>query len=313
MAGTFYRPNYWINPGFAARGYHVVSAGYRLLPVVSIEDQVDDLVNAFAWCRNELPRLCGPDTIDINSCVVAGDSAGGFFSAHLGHLLRPSPKCVLILYGITDPTNEWFNVDGINQAFEDWEFHHSMDQVIAAVKNRDLSTALTNSAYPHQMPPERTQDEMRLLWGTEYVAGDKDWLQMDVLHYVASHALFFRIGYRRDAFTTEEEWMRHLRSVSSQTILEQRQTYPPTVLMHGTKDLAVPVEQSYAFENKLREYGIPVLALYLEGGDHVFEINVVVRVDVRELADRTQSESDPLWARFVAPTLDFVDSVVKIQ
>jgi hypothetical protein len=48
----------------------------------------------------------------------------------------------------------------------------------------------------------------------------------------------------------------------------------PTFILHGTVDTAVPVQQSYAFEKRLKEVGVPVGARYAPGAEHSFE-NVV--------------------------------------
>lgn len=45
---------------------------------------------------------------------------------------------------------------------------------------------------------------------------------------------------------------------------------PPFLLIHGTEDKVVPVEQSRIGEAKMRAAGIPVETMYIEGVDHSF-------------------------------------------
>lgn len=45
---------------------------------------------------------------------------------------------------------------------------------------------------------------------------------------------------------------------------------PPFLLIHGTEDKVVPVEQSRIGEARLRAAGVPVETLYIEGVDHSF-------------------------------------------
>jgi acetyl esterase/lipase len=45
---------------------------------------------------------------------------------------------------------------------------------------------------------------------------------------------------------------------------------PPFLLIHGTQDKTVPVEQSHLGEAKLKAAGVPVESIYIEGVDHSF-------------------------------------------
>lgn len=45
---------------------------------------------------------------------------------------------------------------------------------------------------------------------------------------------------------------------------------PPTLLIHGTEDKTVPVEQSHLLEERMKAAGVPVSAIYIPGVDHSF-------------------------------------------
>lgn len=101
-AGTHYAPPSWVVPGLRARGFHVVDAAYRLSPQVGLEEQLDDLLTAHAWCRAHLADVLGKDQVDIERMAVGGDSAGGTLSTLLGHKMKPTPQCVIAVYGNTN-------------------------------------------------------------------------------------------------------------------------------------------------------------------------------------------------------------------
>lgn len=59
-----------------------------------------------------------------------------------------------------------------------------------------------------------------------------------------------------------------LRTVSPVAYMDRKD--PPFLLIHGTQDKVVPVEQSRLGEAALRAAGIPVETIYIEGVDHSF-------------------------------------------
>lgn len=59
-----------------------------------------------------------------------------------------------------------------------------------------------------------------------------------------------------------------LRKVSPVTYIDAKD--PPFLLIHGTEDKVVPVDQSRIGEAALRQAGVPVEAIYIEGVDHSF-------------------------------------------
>lgn len=47
--------------------------------------------------------------------------------------------------------------------------------------------------------------------------------------------------------------------------------WPPTFLLHGTRDTAVPVEESRNLQALLKNAGVPVTFLEFEGKEHSFD------------------------------------------
>lgn len=66
--------------------YVVVSADYRLCPQVALCNVVQDAIDAFSWCKSDLPmRLAQEFGIQLNTdkIVTFGQSAGGLLALHL--------------------------------------------------------------------------------------------------------------------------------------------------------------------------------------------------------------------------------------
>ncbi len=57
---------------FASRGIATAVINYRLMPAVTLEEQIDDVAHAVAWVRREAPRL----GLDPAGIFLAGHSAG---------------------------------------------------------------------------------------------------------------------------------------------------------------------------------------------------------------------------------------------
>ena len=273
MAGKHYRPNYWINPAFTSRGYHVVSVAYRYIPQISIEDAIQDLKDALAWCRAQLPVVLGKEAIDLDAYAVGGDSAGGSFSTQSGHLLEPRPRVVIDLYGVTDFTAAHYNSE---VSPDESGYSYPLDQVKKAVDDRDPRNALVTAAFADEFPPHVPRETLAKLWGTPYIVSDADRLRSDVYRYVTSHHLLFKIGFRRDECASEEAWLEKLRAFSSLHMLDEKKGYPPTAILQGTADSAVPADQSHRFEARLKELKVPVFSRFVEGAEHEFEGGVTV-------------------------------------
>jgi acetyl esterase/lipase len=100
---------------------------------------------------------------------------------------------------------------------------------------------------------------------------------MDLNNYLAMKDERFSILFRKDTFESEEDYVKYVKSVSPYHLLDsESKPYPPTFILHGTGDTAVPVEQSYKFAKKLRELGVEVDERYKDGGEHCFENKIEV-------------------------------------
>ncbi len=72
-----------------------------------------------------------------------------------------------------------------------------------------------------------------------------------------------------------------------------RAGYPPTLLLHGTADQTIPVEESLALYQALRKVGAPVELHLIEGVTHIFDTHV-------DLAEASATWIDLFLDRHVA-------------
>jgi len=201
---------------------------------------------------------------------------------------------------MTDPC---FHVedDGSRARLRDAVFHRPRTEaeLDAAVLDRDPRRAEVVFPWDWELEPFMSVEALRTYWGVpDYTPGEKELLRMDMYKYMGAKKRTFASLFRKDTFKSDEEYQAKLESLSALQLLDKNPSYPPTFILHGTADSAVPVEQSYRFEKKLLEKGVPVGAAYAEGGEHSFE-NVI------------ESPGDPGWDEYIAPCMAFVDKHIK--
>ncbi|KAK3896516.1 Alpha/Beta hydrolase protein, partial [Staphylotrichum tortipilum] len=95
----------------AEAGFLVVSADYRLCPQVALYDAIEDAIDAFSWCKTELPAKLSADvgiSVDGRKIVAFGQSAGGLLALHLGTLPEP-PAAILDFYGVKYTSDEFWH------------------------------------------------------------------------------------------------------------------------------------------------------------------------------------------------------------
>lgn len=271
--GRHFDPNPWAIQAFRPRGYHVVAITHRLLPHVSIPDQVQDCKDAFEWCRTNLPRLLGEGNIDIDKYVVAGESAGGHLTLMMGHVLNPPPKALCALYPPVDLVTP--HVGGPSPRQFPLELF-TEEEVKAAIASRDPKEALAWSPglFEATFLDEKLCGE---LWhaGEGFSYTKRDLLQVDIARYMFSNRLIMHVGLRREEFDSQEAFDEHARKWSPLFLLDGKETYPPTYLMHGEEDSTVGLWHSQKMAGKLRNMGVPVMEWY-EPGQHVFDLKYMV-------------------------------------
>lgn len=85
------------NAEFARRGFQVISLSYRLLPNCTFDEQVQDILDALSFIRNQSQTY----SINLNKVFMTGDSAGGLLTL-FAVALSQSEK-LRNLFNVKDP------------------------------------------------------------------------------------------------------------------------------------------------------------------------------------------------------------------
>ena len=280
-------------PGFRSLGYHFVTHNYRLAPQVNVEDQLADCLEAVSWCRANLGSILGSDKTDVDRYVLCGESAGGNLVTLMGTRLatsQPPPRAIVDVYGVTDFLSlPAFGPEDQRptKICKDRYSGKFSDEVLAKLlRDRDPSNLLTD-AMPWDEHERLTEQELSQCWAADFRYTERVLLQ-SALHQRYSLRRSeegLRVGIMHgERFGTEEELLAFVGSVSPLRVLQERikqgtkgaDLYPPTAFLHGTADIDVPVEQSYALAGLLKEAGVPVVECYEEGEPHVFDLKYTV-------------------------------------
>lgn len=269
VVGTPYSIPPWVVPGFTARGYYVVSAGYRLCPHVGLGDSLNDCLEALAWCRAHLNEVFGPGAVDIARWAVGGESAGARLSTLMGIQAHPPPRVVLDLYGHTTYYPSQVQ-DPLPPSDFEWPTDlPPIDDVLDSVNSHDPARAIVHAPYFNLV-----EDELRRLWSfPSFVMSERVRMQLAIMkYYVLSKSKNYH-ALRLNEYSDGDSKGRQARIDEFSLVhqLERVETYPATVILQGMGDTIVDPRMSTALEAQLRDKGVPVLALYEEGAPHGFD------------------------------------------
>ncbi|KAK4687527.1 hypothetical protein P7C73_g2602, partial [Tremellales sp. Uapishka_1] len=316
LGGKHFVPNTWIIPAFRSRGYHVISVAYRLGPQAHLVEIMQDVLDAQRWCLAHLESVL-EGHISLDSYLVGGDSAGGYLALRAGLAFQPRPKVVLCLYGITEPTDEWYSQpttypDGrhntwptpVSGRFPQRQIEHELER-------RDGIVRFVGP-WPYQL--NVPLDVLQHAWKTEFVPSENDWLCADVAAHIMAQPMLFKVlcGVRH---LPEKEALEEIRRFSPIHLVDENTAFPTTLFLHGTGDVVVPVEHSYRMAARLKQLGLVVGENYPDGEPHVFDMKCEVSSCAlpveTSLIRRHQKPEDDGWDEWVVPTMDFVDQHMK--
>jgi acetyl esterase/lipase len=290
IGGHHFTPPPWVFPGFRARGYHLVSHSYRLAPQARLDEQLADSLESLAWCRTNLPSILGADKVDVDRYALYGDSAGGLLVTLMGlHLTKPPPRAIVNVYGVVDfpamVALEQQQQTGDLAPPQPWTGEFTEAELQAALGDRDPANILTVSTSWREME-ECSEVELSRRWATDFQYTKRARLQAELHVWRSMHpqgvSLLGTAAIHPEKFADETALQAFMHSVSPLPVLRQRLAegrteYPPTAILHGTGDSAVPVQQSYDMAETLRAMGVPLIERYEEGEEHVFDVKYTVR------------------------------------
>ncbi|WVQ78901.1 hypothetical protein IAT38_000992 [Cryptococcus sp. DSM 104549] len=296
-AGEHYAPAAWVFSALQPKGYHVVSIAYRLIPHVGLADQLQDGVDAYAWCRENLPRLLD-GKVDVERYALIGGSSGGAITTLMAHVLSPSPKATVDCYGLVNCLDPLFDPPSkpSSDNTRPWPGKFPEAEVKAFIESHDPAGALTVCPFGFDMPVELVREAWKVP-EFEYTAEQR--LQGEVMVWFRVHRDLMWVLLRREECKTEEEWVERRKRWSSYWLLDGKSSYPPTAFLHGKDDPVVHLDvHSVPMAKKLKEMGVDVIECYEEGEKHGF--------------DKKYTGPDvPGWDKYIVPVVEFLDKHVK--
>src|SRR5512141_2482633 len=206
----------WLLDACSRTGWAVVSIDYRLAPETKLPEIVTDVEDAFAWLRGAGPE---PPPGTPGPIAVIGESAGGYLSLVTGFRVRPRPAAVVALWGYGDLIGEWYSRPSPHPVHQ--EIVLSREEALRQVSGPPVSDDRRRAGDGYAFYLHCRQHG---LWPKEVAGWDPD--------------------REPDRFTP----FMPVEHVSPD--------YPPTLLIHGTRDTDVPHEQSEMMANALRAAGV---------------------------------------------------------
>ena len=206
----------------------VVSLDYRLAPETKLPEIISDVEDAFRWLR-------GPGStrlkIDPERVAVFGGSAGGYLTLVTGYRVQPRPKALVSYWGYGDLVGPWYSEP---------------------------------SPHPRHQKPGLTEEEARSQVNGPPVADARERKKNAGLFYMfcRQQGIWPKEVSGWDPKTEVDKFVPYMpvRNVTSE--------YPPTLLIHGTKDTDVPYEQSQLMAEQLTRHGVKHRLITVDGAEH---------------------------------------------
>ncbi|HVT73697.1 MAG TPA: alpha/beta hydrolase [Lacunisphaera sp.] len=227
-----------------AEGITTVSIDYRLAPETKLPGIVSDIEDAFHWVRTDGPRLFGADPTHV---AALGSSAGGFLTLVAGARVRPRLAALVSFWGYGEITSAW---------------------------------AVTPSAAPRHNQIKATRAEAEACIAPSPVANSADRPRPigPYYQYCRQHGLWSQALTGWDARTEAGKFAPYM------PVQNLSPDFPPTLLIHGTADTDVPVEQSETMAAALARLGVEHRFIRVAGAEHTLKGSDEETVDAMDRA-----------------------------
>jgi acetyl esterase/lipase len=211
-------------------GYAIVAIDYRLAPETKLPDIISDIEEAFRWLGHDGAKQFH---LDPGRIVVAGESAGGYLSLVTGYRVRPKPKAIVALYGFGDLIGDWSSKPNPYPLY-------NLRKI-----SREEAEGQTNGTVISDSHDRKGNG------GSIYMYCRQNGLWPEEVS-----------GFGRSTIADKITPFEPIRNVTPD--------WPPTLLIHGTRDTDVPYEQSELMDIKFKQKGVPVTLIPIDHGEHGF-------------------------------------------
>ncbi|GAA5912976.1 hypothetical protein JCM8208_002420 [Rhodotorula glutinis] len=237
-----------------ARGWAFVALDYRLVPQVTLDDVLGDVRDGCEYVRSgRLDEALGGGRVDGSRLAVTGSSAGGALAVFASYTLSPPPLACYSLYGSLDL------------------LHPSYNSPVAFPSGPIHLTEVASHLDPHG--PVVSHSPAEVDFSTMVARG-------------RTRACFFaiqegkvlpwstRVPEREIDLERPSEALRAYRATElvRRAREPRNETLPPTVCVHGTDDMMVPVALSRDLVKALEEAGVDAEMIEEEGANHGFDL-----------------------------------------
>ncbi len=206
----------------------LVSFDYRLAPETKLPLIIEDVEDAFKWLRARGPKLFGADP---NRIAVTGGSAGGYLTLATGHRVKPRPQVLLAFWGYGDLVGEWYSKPSPHPRHNQRKVDR--EEAFEQVKG----------------PAVADSQERKGNGGLFYI-------------YCRQTGLWPKLVSGWDPVTEAEKFNPYM------PVKNVTPDYPPTVMIHGTRDTDVPHDQSSMMAREFKRHGVPHQFFSIKNGEH---------------------------------------------
>ena len=209
-------------------GYAIVSIDYRLAPETKLPGIIEDLEDAFIWVHEKGPKLFNVDTSKI---AVMGGSAGGYLTLTSGFRAKPRPAALVAFWGYGDLIGDWYSKPSPHPR------HHR----IKPTKKEAFKQV--------SGPPISDSRDRKGNAGMFYV-------------YCRQHGIWPKEVSGWSPHKEAEKFVPYM------PVRNVTKAFPPTMLIHGTKDTDVPHQQSVMMAEEFKKHGVVHELVSIPNGEH---------------------------------------------
>jgi acetyl esterase/lipase len=222
-----------VKAGLLDAGYALVSLDYRLAPETKLPAIIEDLEDAFTWLRaNGREKL----KVDSSKIAVVGDSAGGYMTLAAGFRVKPAPTVLAAFWGYGDLVGDWYGRPS--------DHYKSLPNQLAPAEARRLVNG----------PPVANGLDRE---------GDRSLFDAGPFYHMCR-----RLGSWPEEVAGWHPRREEEKFIPYMPVRNVTPDYPPTMLIHGSKDADVPVQQSLMMADQFAEKGVTHKLIVIGGGRH---------------------------------------------